>query len=87
MQISLKPCKDLTTVNTDCLILVTDAALNSELAQAVDAASGGVISHMLKRGDFKAKLAETLSLIDISDPTRPLYISYAFFCYKKNKLH
>ena len=26
-----------------------------------------------------------LSLIHISEPTRPLYISYAVFCLKKNK--
>ena len=27
----------------------------------------------------------TLSLIHISEPTRPLYISYAVFCLKKKK--
>ncbi len=66
MQISLKPCKDVSTVNTDCLILVTDAKLSSELAKAVDSASGGVISQLLKRGDFKAKLGETLYLPSIA---------------------
>lgn len=66
MQISLKPCKDVTTVNTDCLILITDAALSSDLAKAVDSASGGVLSQMIKRGDFKAKLAETLYLPSLS---------------------
>ena len=29
--------------------------------------------------------ADTLSLIHISEPTRPLYISYAVFCLKKKK--
>ena len=28
-----------------------------------------------------------LSLIHISEPTRPLYISYAVFCLKKKKIH
>ncbi len=28
-----------------------------------------------------------LSLIHISEPTRPLYISYAVFCLKKKKTH
>eukprot|EP00831_Metopus_contortus_P016319 TRINITY_DN16822_c0_g1_i1.p1 TRINITY_DN16822_c0_g1~~TRINITY_DN16822_c0_g1_i1.p1 ORF type:complete len:106 (-),score=8.28 TRINITY_DN16822_c0_g1_i1:19-336(-) len=28
---------------------------------------------------------DTLSLIHISEPTRPLYISYAVFCLKKKK--
>ena len=38
--------------------------------------------------DFVEKLlekAEVLSLIHISEPTRPLYISYAVFCLKKKK--
>eukprot|EP00831_Metopus_contortus_P038375 TRINITY_DN30187_c0_g1_i2.p1 TRINITY_DN30187_c0_g1~~TRINITY_DN30187_c0_g1_i2.p1 ORF type:complete len:123 (+),score=30.62 TRINITY_DN30187_c0_g1_i2:17-385(+) len=30
-------------------------------------------------------IAEELSLIHISEPTRPLYISYAVFCLKKKK--
>eukprot|EP00831_Metopus_contortus_P077543 TRINITY_DN7306_c0_g1_i2.p1 TRINITY_DN7306_c0_g1~~TRINITY_DN7306_c0_g1_i2.p1 ORF type:complete len:469 (-),score=139.78 TRINITY_DN7306_c0_g1_i2:99-1505(-) len=34
--------------------------------------------------DF-AKETSTLSLIHISEPTRPLYISYAVFCLKKKK--
>ena len=29
--------------------------------------------------------SEKLSLIHISEPTRPLYISYAVFCLKKKK--
>eukprot|EP00831_Metopus_contortus_P032958 TRINITY_DN26505_c0_g1_i1.p2 TRINITY_DN26505_c0_g1~~TRINITY_DN26505_c0_g1_i1.p2 ORF type:complete len:100 (+),score=28.87 TRINITY_DN26505_c0_g1_i1:116-415(+) len=33
--------------------------------------------------DFDMTL--TLSLIHISEPTRPLYISYAVFCLKKKK--
>ncbi|MDF1691994.1 MAG: leucyl aminopeptidase [Zhongshania sp.] len=66
MQISLKPCKDVTTVNTDCLILITDAALSSDLAKTVDAACGGAISQLINRGDFKAKIAETLYLPTVS---------------------
>eukprot|EP00831_Metopus_contortus_P049996 TRINITY_DN4181_c0_g2_i2.p2 TRINITY_DN4181_c0_g2~~TRINITY_DN4181_c0_g2_i2.p2 ORF type:complete len:114 (+),score=10.24 TRINITY_DN4181_c0_g2_i2:389-730(+) len=31
------------------------------------------------------KLRKFLSLIHISEPTRPLYISYAVFCLKKKK--
>eukprot|EP00831_Metopus_contortus_P026063 TRINITY_DN22271_c0_g1_i1.p2 TRINITY_DN22271_c0_g1~~TRINITY_DN22271_c0_g1_i1.p2 ORF type:complete len:130 (+),score=14.77 TRINITY_DN22271_c0_g1_i1:296-685(+) len=30
-------------------------------------------------------ISHTLSLIHISEPTRPLYISYAVFCLKKKK--
>ena len=30
-------------------------------------------------------LMQKLSLIHISEPTRPLYISYAVFCLKKKK--
>ena len=32
-----------------------------------------------------ADIIHTLSLIHISEPTRPLYISYAVFCLKKKK--
>ena len=31
------------------------------------------------------KIGDSLSLIHISEPTRPLYISYAVFCLKKKK--
>ena len=34
---------------------------------------------------FCAAHGTTLSLIHISEPTRPLYISYAVFCLKKKK--
>ena len=34
---------------------------------------------------FMLEPARTLSLIHISEPTRPLYISYAVFCLKKKK--
>eukprot|EP00831_Metopus_contortus_P074337 TRINITY_DN67905_c0_g1_i1.p3 TRINITY_DN67905_c0_g1~~TRINITY_DN67905_c0_g1_i1.p3 ORF type:complete len:118 (-),score=23.84 TRINITY_DN67905_c0_g1_i1:86-439(-) len=30
---------------------------------------------------------QALSLIHISEPTRPLYISYAVFCLKKNRVY
>ncbi|MBQ0797144.1 leucyl aminopeptidase [Zhongshania sp.] len=66
MQISLKPCKDVTTVNTDCLILIIDRALSTDIAKAADSASGGAISNIIKRGDFSAKIAETLYLPAIS---------------------
>ena len=32
-----------------------------------------------------ADTVDALSLIHISEPTRPLYISYAVFCLKKKK--
>ena len=35
--------------------------------------------------DAAKATAYTLSLIHISEPTRPLYISYAVFCLKKKK--
>jgi leucyl aminopeptidase len=62
MQISLKPCKDVTTVNTDCLILIVDSALSASIAKAADAACGSTISQLIKRGDFKAKTGEVLYL-------------------------
>ena len=34
-------------------------------------------------GAYLRKMALDLSLIHISEPTRPLYISYAVFCLKK----
>eukprot|EP00831_Metopus_contortus_P000572 TRINITY_DN10212_c0_g1_i2.p4 TRINITY_DN10212_c0_g1~~TRINITY_DN10212_c0_g1_i2.p4 ORF type:complete len:100 (-),score=17.80 TRINITY_DN10212_c0_g1_i2:60-359(-) len=41
-----------------------------------------------KRNIYQEKITGTvcsLSLIHISEPTRPLYISYAVFCLKKKK--
>ena len=38
----------------------------------------------LLRGELPQAI-EDLSLIHISEPTRPLYISYAVFCLKKKK--
>eukprot|EP00831_Metopus_contortus_P008278 TRINITY_DN13183_c0_g1_i2.p1 TRINITY_DN13183_c0_g1~~TRINITY_DN13183_c0_g1_i2.p1 ORF type:complete len:166 (-),score=50.50 TRINITY_DN13183_c0_g1_i2:70-567(-) len=35
--------------------------------------------------DFEDEIVQELSLIHISEPTRPLYISYAVFCLKKKK--
>ena len=37
-----------------------------------------------KLEDGKERIVLALSLIHISEPTRPLYISYAVFCLKKN---
>eukprot|EP00831_Metopus_contortus_P020767 TRINITY_DN19190_c0_g1_i1.p2 TRINITY_DN19190_c0_g1~~TRINITY_DN19190_c0_g1_i1.p2 ORF type:complete len:102 (-),score=19.69 TRINITY_DN19190_c0_g1_i1:35-340(-) len=34
---------------------------------------------------YSTFVIENLSLIHISEPTRPLYISYAVFCLKKKK--
>eukprot|EP00831_Metopus_contortus_P013910 TRINITY_DN1568_c0_g1_i7.p2 TRINITY_DN1568_c0_g1~~TRINITY_DN1568_c0_g1_i7.p2 ORF type:complete len:117 (-),score=21.57 TRINITY_DN1568_c0_g1_i7:1-351(-) len=34
---------------------------------------------------YALRIVDTLSLIHISEPTRPLYISYAVFCLKKKK--
>ena len=35
----------------------------------------------------QSALTVSLSLIQLSEPTRPLYISYAVFCLKKKKPH
>lgn len=61
MQISLKPCKDPSTIASDCLVVITDGQLNSTLA-AINESCDGAIAALLKRGDFKGKLAETLYL-------------------------
>ena len=38
--------------------------------------------------DFQPKKGgRCLSLIHISEPTRPLYIAYAVFCWKKHRLY
>ena len=45
----------------------------------------GVAVNMLWLQAIEHKKTENLSLIHISEPTRPLYISYAVFCLKKKK--
>ena len=37
------------------------------------------------KNNFSSSKIHNLSLIHISEPTRPLYISYAVFCLKKKK--
>ena len=67
-------------------------------SQAVMEASGSVLTNKYSEGipgrryyegceviDQIEQLAIDLSLIHISEPTRPLYISYAVFCLKKKK--
>jgi len=71
MQISLKPYKDVTTVSTDCLVLIVDHALSADIAKAADSACGGAITEIIKRGDFKGKLAETLYLPAVSGLKAP----------------
>jgi leucyl aminopeptidase len=71
MQISLKPCKDVTTVNTDCLVLIVDRSLSTDIAKAVDSASGGAITQIIDRGDFNGKIAESLYLPVISGLKAP----------------
>ncbi len=59
MQISLKPCKDPKTIATDCLVVFSNGQLSGALT-AINEASDGAIDALLKRGDFKGKVAETL---------------------------
>ena len=61
--------------------------------EGLKAVTAGVNPILMKQGiekaveDITAKLSSMsiLSLIHISEPTRPLYISYAVFCLKKKK--
>jgi leucyl aminopeptidase len=71
MQISLKPCKDVTTVNTDCLVLIVDRSLSTDIAKAADSASGGAITQIIGRGDFSGKIAESLYLPVVSGLKAP----------------
>ena len=68
--------------------LNADTVLNDLIAQqsvddatiTIDPTSKGVRIY----GKWKNSFEFNLSLIHISEPTRPLYISYAVFCLKKN---
>ena len=55
--------------------------LKTTVVAALDIASNGSI---VKLATTLARVLN-LSLIHISEPTRPLYISYAVFCLKKKK--
>ncbi|WP_372864273.1 leucyl aminopeptidase [Spongiibacter sp.] len=65
MQISLKPCKDPSTIASDCLVVMSNGQLNGSL-NALNDATDDAIAALLKRGDFSGKLAETLYLPIIS---------------------
>ena len=66
-----------------------DSSEGAVIAKVNDANDTGIIISLNCETDFVAKnesfvaLANHLSLIHISEPTRPLYISYAVFCLKK----
>ncbi len=44
-----------------------------------------VVHILLKKEMIPGTILKALTLIHISEPTRPLYISYAAFCLKKKK--
>ena len=48
--------------------------------------TGTLVSDAITGGNA-TQAVEDLSLIHISEPTRPLYISYAVFCLKKKKVN
>ena len=60
--------------------MVSAIAREANLARAHD-----LLARAAAEGAELAVLPEYLSLIHISEPTRPLYISYAVFCLKKKK--
>ena len=61
MQISLKPCKDPSTLASDCLVVVCNTHFG-DVAKAVDQATEGTLSALIERGDFKGKVGSTLLL-------------------------
>ena len=56
-----------------------------KLALILSAISPGIGGVLIRGEKGTAKSTIVLSLIHISEPTRPLYISYAVFCLKKKK--
>ncbi len=66
MQLSVKP-SNLPSTQTSCLVLaIFDDQSLSRLAKQIDRKSGGQLSKILKRNDFKAKVGETLVLHDLN---------------------
>ena len=65
MNISVKSL-DITKHKTDChVIAIFEGAMLSDSAKKIDAAAGGYIKSVLKRGDITGKLSQTLLLHDI----------------------
>ena len=62
------------------LSLVVDTA-----AEAYKKLPESEADQILWAGLLRIQAVRDLSLIHISEPTRPLYISYAVFCLKKIK--
>ena len=65
MQISLKPCKDPSTLASDCLVVVCNTHFG-DVAKAVDQATEGTLSALIERGDFKGKVGSALLLPVVS---------------------
>eukprot|EP00831_Metopus_contortus_P009400 TRINITY_DN13627_c0_g1_i2.p2 TRINITY_DN13627_c0_g1~~TRINITY_DN13627_c0_g1_i2.p2 ORF type:complete len:131 (-),score=35.96 TRINITY_DN13627_c0_g1_i2:29-421(-) len=72
------------------LITIDPADLINELAQKENTCTEiiNMTEFLMERNKTLEEQVESLlilSLIHISEPTRPLYISYAVFCLKKKK--
>ncbi len=61
MQISLKPCKTPATQVADLLVVFASGEFNSS-TKAIDEATGGAISSLIKRGEFKAEAGQSVYL-------------------------
>ena len=81
-QLKTESIRDIvrTAVSESVLEIKEGRAEISSLVQEAIAAVVEIFQD--KEGEIKEQV---LSLIHISEPTRPLYISYAVFCLKKKK--
>ena len=69
----------------DGMLAGSGVSFAQKLIKLYTAAMGGWAAWVIVPAAFSAMFSTTLtlSLIHISEPTRPLYISYAVFCLKK----
>eukprot|EP00831_Metopus_contortus_P053844 TRINITY_DN4524_c0_g1_i5.p2 TRINITY_DN4524_c0_g1~~TRINITY_DN4524_c0_g1_i5.p2 ORF type:complete len:124 (-),score=36.20 TRINITY_DN4524_c0_g1_i5:7-378(-) len=75
--------KDLTSGKYSITLIIMRAEVDyKEYCVGTISEDSSIASSTFKNDEFTVI---SLSLIHISEPTRPLYISYAVFCLKKKK--
>eukprot|EP00831_Metopus_contortus_P065846 TRINITY_DN58780_c0_g1_i1.p4 TRINITY_DN58780_c0_g1~~TRINITY_DN58780_c0_g1_i1.p4 ORF type:complete len:137 (-),score=49.72 TRINITY_DN58780_c0_g1_i1:71-481(-) len=78
-------CYGIAEVKNDNVVKITELPIKKWTRDYKNFLESRVEGVVREAKEEEKKNSQKLSLIHISEPTRPLYISYAVFCLKKKK--